>query len=135
MKIPKPRRRYISFVATGSRPGDGTRRVRIDPTITRELFIYETRKTKEAIQKIIDDPETSDRIRIQAANCFANLTRVAYQMVRDIDIEDVERQLEELENECNKNEDIDFASVETDPMDVEGNKWKNDPRNSLPQGV
>ncbi len=138
VKIPKPRRRYVSIgnVTRRSRYEPRPRRIRIDPSTKRELFIYETDKTKAAIQKIIDDPETPDKIRIQAANCYANLIRVSYQMVRDIDIEDVERQIEELEDEFNKqrDNDLDF-SPQADSTHTEDEEQKQPSKTTTTVGA
>jgi hypothetical protein len=131
MKIPRPWRRYIETptITIRSRTVPGPRCTRTDPAVKRELFIYETDRTKATIQKIIDDPDTPDKIRIQAANCIANLVRVGYQMVKDIDVEDVERQIEELENEINehRDEEVDFSPLEADSAPVEEDGEKKQP--------
>ena len=66
----------------------------------------------EKLEEIINSEDTDEKTRIRAANVLARLISTSYVMVRDIDIEKLERELEELQKENKRmEEDPDLGYV------------------------
>jgi len=87
------------------------RRVRIDPGKKREEFLDRLDAAISKIEAILNSENSSEAIKIQAANTLSNILRVSYTIVRDIDIENVEREISEIEESRKKQETehLDFA--------------------------
>ena len=88
------------------------RRVRIEPEAKRNEYIERLDNVIEKLEEIINSEDTDEKTRIRAANVLARLISTSYVMVRDIDIENLERELEELQKENKRmEEDPDLGYV------------------------
>jgi mRNA-degrading endonuclease RelE of RelBE toxin-antitoxin system len=72
------------------------RRVVIKPREKRNEYIKRLDKAVETLEGIINSEEIDEKTRIQAANALARLISTSYVIIRDIDIENIEEEVENL---------------------------------------
>jgi len=75
------------------------RRVRIDPARKRARYILRLEGVMRELDRMISDPEGFDEIQVKAMNAMIRAVRMCYRMVRDVDVERLEDELEELKRE------------------------------------
>jgi len=89
------------------------RRLRTNPANKREEFLDRLDAAATKVQDILDNDHSSKATQIKAANSIANIIRASYAIVRDIDIEEIERDIEELRAKAQKEQtQIDFSPLE-----------------------
>ena len=88
------------------------RRLRTNPSNKREEYLDRLDAAATKVQNILDNDHTSKATRIKAANSIANIIRVSYTIVRDIDIEEIERDIAEIQAKQGKEQaTIDFSPL------------------------
>jgi hypothetical protein len=89
------------------------RRLRTNPANKREEFLDRLDAAATKIQDILDNDHSSKATKIKAANSIANIIRASYAIVRDIDIEEIEREIEEIKAKAQEEQtQIDFSPLE-----------------------
>jgi len=72
------------------------RRVRIDPDKKRAKYIRRLERLMRELDEIISDPEGVEEIQIKAMAILIRCINVCYGMVRDVEVEMLEKEVEEL---------------------------------------
>ena len=72
------------------------RRVRIDPETKRAKYLSRLEMLIQELDGIIIDPEGAEYIQVQAMEVLIKAVRQCYHIVRDIDVEMLEDELEEI---------------------------------------
>ncbi len=72
------------------------RRVVIKPKKKRNEYIKRLDKAIQTLEAIINSEKTHEKIRIQAANSLARLISTSYTMIVDIEVETIEKEIENL---------------------------------------
>ena len=72
------------------------RRVRIDPKAKRAKYLSRLETLIQELDGIIIDPEGAEYIQVQAMEVLIKAVRQCYHIVRDIDVEMLEDELEEI---------------------------------------
>ena len=75
------------------------RRVRILPEERRREYIGRLESLMKSLDTIINDPTGTETIQIKAVNALVNTIRMCYTMVREIDVEQLEKQITNLKRE------------------------------------
>lgn len=75
------------------------RRVRIDPERKRVQYLRRLEKLIRDLDGIIADPTGVEPIRLRAMDMIVRTVRMCYLIVRDVDVERLEHELEELKEE------------------------------------
>ncbi len=75
------------------------RRVRIDPERKRVQYLRRLEKLIRDLDGIIADPAGVEPIRLRAMDMMVRTVRMCYLIVRDVDVERLEHELEELKEE------------------------------------
>jgi hypothetical protein len=77
----------------------GARRVRIDPARKRAEYMMRLEELMAEIDGIIDDPKGFKEIQVRAMDVLIRAVRMCYRIVRDVDVERLEDELEGLKEE------------------------------------
>ena len=72
------------------------RRTAIRPPEKREEYIKRLENMAKKLEEIINSEAISDKVRISAVNSLTKVIKAAYTMVKDIEMEELERELDEL---------------------------------------
>ena len=72
------------------------RRVRIDPRKKRASYIRRLEKVMRECDRIIADPESHDEIQVKALAILIRAVQVCYDMITDVEVEMLEKQVEEV---------------------------------------
>ena len=75
------------------------RRVRIIPEERRGEYIRRLEEIMKSLDAIINDPTGIEEIQIKAINALVTTVRTCYSMVREMDVEHLEKQLKRLKQE------------------------------------
>ena len=75
------------------------RRVRIDPERKRVQYLRRLERLIRDLDGIIADPAGVEPIRLRAMDMIVRTVRMCYLIVRDVDVERLEHELEELKEE------------------------------------
>ncbi|MDP2899885.1 MAG: hypothetical protein Q8O47_02820 [Candidatus Bathyarchaeota archaeon] len=75
------------------------RRVRIDPERKRVQYLRRLERLIRDLDGIIADPAGVEPIRLRAMDMMVRTVRMCYLIVRDVDVERLEHELEELKEE------------------------------------
>ncbi len=75
------------------------RRVRIEPEREREHLINRLKIIIRRLERLIENPNTSIKIRLRAIDTLTRVIRMCYIMIRDVEIDSLEREIEALEKE------------------------------------
>ncbi len=75
------------------------RRVRIDPARKRENYLRRLEDLIEGLDRIVSDPEGVEQVQLKAMDIMIRAVRMCYHIVRDVDVEMLEDELEALEKE------------------------------------
>lgn len=75
------------------------RRVRIDPARKREDYIRRLEALIEGLDRIINAPDGVEKIQLKAMDTMIKAVRMCYYIVRDVDVEKLEDEFEELERQ------------------------------------
>jgi ribosome-binding protein aMBF1 (putative translation factor) len=75
------------------------RRFVIVPAEKREELVTILDDLIERLMKIINSNRTKTTVRLRAVEVLAELVRTSYTMVRDVEVEELERETEKLEKE------------------------------------
>jgi len=73
------------------------RRVRIKPEQKRKEYVRRLEGIVTLCEKALSDPEAVEGIQLKAANVIINAIRMSYAIVREVDIENLERQTKEIQ--------------------------------------
>ncbi len=73
--------------------------MRIDPERKRVQYLRRLEKLIRGLDGIIADPEGVEPIRLKAMDVMVRTVRMCYLIVRDVDVERLENELEELKEE------------------------------------
>jgi flagellar motility protein MotE (MotC chaperone) len=68
-------------------------------------YIRRLDRAIEALEAIINSENADEKTRIQAANALARLVSTSYVMVRDIDLEGIEEEIQSLEKRLKEYEE------------------------------
>jgi len=72
------------------------RRVRIDPESKRREYIHRLERLMEQLDEVLSDPESVGEIQLKAMGIIIKAISACYAMVRDIDVENLESEVEEI---------------------------------------
>jgi hypothetical protein len=73
--------------------------VRIDPERKRVQYLRRLERLIRGLDGIIADPEGVEPIRLRAMDVMVRTVRMCYLIVRDVDVERLEHELEDLKEE------------------------------------
>ena len=76
-----------------------TRRVRIKPEAKREEYIGRLEALMRDLDGIINDPTGVKDVQIRAVHALISAVRMCYKIVREMDVENLEEQLQKLTKE------------------------------------
>jgi hypothetical protein len=76
-----------------------TRRARIDPEGKRVNYINRLESLAKEVDSFIANTDGVDPTRIQAVECMVHIVRACYTMVKDVDVERLENELNRLKEE------------------------------------
>jgi len=88
------------------------RRFVIVPAEKREEFVATLEDLIKRLMKIINSNRTKTTVRLRAIEVLAELVRTSYTMVRDVEVEEIERETETLEKKAKRTETEDNAEEE-----------------------
>jgi len=72
------------------------RRVHIDPESKRREYIQRLERLMEQLDEMMADPGSVREIQLKAMGILIKAISACYAMVRDIDVENLEREVEEI---------------------------------------
>ena len=81
------------------------RRVRIDPVKKREQYIWRLEQLGRDLDNLISSPDVSQKIKLRAMNVLIQTVRTCYGIVRDVEVEGLENELERLKEENKRAEE------------------------------
>jgi len=76
-----------------------TRRARIDPSKKRASFVRRLERIMRQCDKIVANPEGVEEIQVKAMGVLIRAIQVCYGIVIDIEVEELEREVEEIQRE------------------------------------
>jgi hypothetical protein len=76
------------------------RRVRIDPAGKREEYVGRLERLIGGLDGLLADPGLDEAARLKAVDVIIRAVRMCYLIVRDVDVERMERELEKLKEEA-----------------------------------
>lgn len=84
----------------------------IVPAEKRQEFVAILDDLIKRLTKIINSNRTKTTVRLRAIEVLAELVRTSYTMVRDVEVEEIERETETLEKKAKRTETEDSAEEE-----------------------
>jgi hypothetical protein len=81
------------------------RRVRIDPQRKRREYVERLEVLLKELDAIISSPSTPRKLKLRAMDTLVRVIRGCYEIVRDVDVEDLESELEEIKTEAEENQE------------------------------
>ena len=88
------------------------RRFVIVPAEKREEFVATLEDLIKRLMKIINSNRTKTTVRLRAIEVLAELVRTSYTMVREVEVEEIERETETLEKKAKRTQTEDNAEEE-----------------------
>ncbi len=76
------------------------RRLRIDPDEKRRAYIERLEDAFKDLDAIISLPGTPQKMKVRATDTLVRVIKGCYEIVRDIDVEDLESELEKIKAEA-----------------------------------
>jgi hypothetical protein len=81
------------------------RRVRIDPQRKRREYVERLEELLKELDAIISSPNTPRKLKLRAIDTLVRVIRGCYEIVRDVDVEDLESELEKIKAEAEENQE------------------------------
>jgi len=81
------------------------RRVRIDPQKKRREYVERLEELLKELDIIINNPNTPRKLKLRAIDTLVRVIRGCYEIVRDVDVEVLESELEKIKAEAEGNQE------------------------------
>jgi len=76
------------------------RRLTIDPDRKRLAYVERLEEALKELDAIISLPGTSQKMKVRATDTLVRVIKGCYEIVRDVDVEDLESELEKIKAEA-----------------------------------
>lgn len=81
------------------------RRFRIDPQKKRREYVERLEELLKELDAIISSPSTPRKLKLRAVDTLVRVIRGCYEIVRDVEVEDLESELEKIKAEAEENQE------------------------------
>ncbi|MFH0849380.1 MAG: hypothetical protein V1924_00395 [Candidatus Bathyarchaeota archaeon] len=85
------------------------RRLRIDPQRKRRDYVERLEELLTELDAIISSPSTPRKMKLRAMDTLVRVIRGCYEIVRDVDVEDLESELEKIKTEAEGDQEGDLG--------------------------